>query len=91
MNSAAAGIPSRRRTDGMRRIHRVHFVWPAPQAFLREVHRLPQLFQEFLLDFRRGVQLGAAQERVVAADEFAFERPVAEHLAEQNRLGEVIV
>ena len=41
--------------------------------------------------FGRGIQLGAAQKGVVAGDEFAFERAVAEHLAEDQRLRQVVV
>ena len=38
-----------------------------------------------------GFSLGAAQEGIVAGDQFAFERAVAEHLAEDQGLRQVIV
>ncbi len=38
-----------------------------------------------------GIQFGASQKRVAARDEFAFQRAVAEHLAEDQRLRQVIV
>ena len=44
-----------------------------------------------LLGLRRGIQLGAAQKGIVARDQFAFERAIAVHFAEDERLRQVVV
>ena len=49
------------------------------------------LSQELLPHRGRGVHFGAPQEGIVARYQFAFERAVAEHFAEDQRLGDVVV
>ena len=40
---------------------------------------------------RRGIELGAAQQGVVARNQFAFERAIPIHLAEYDGLGRMVV